>query len=120
MIAGELSFTVGHERELMQRQSFVPHALGQGHQVVKRIAFNIELTIGPVVQQVPQLKYISGEYLDMVRDVLTSQVSSERGLFRKSYLDDLFIDPIGHITPLRGSELWQVALLEMWLQSHDI
>lgn len=69
---------------------------------------------------VPQLKYISGEYLDMVRDVLTSQVSSERGLFRKSYLDDLFIDPIGHITPLRGSELWQVALLEMWLQSHDI
>ena len=69
---------------------------------------------------VPQLKYISGEYLDMVRDTLTSQVSSERGLFRKSYLDDLFIDPINHITPLRGSELWQVALLEMWLQSHDI
>ncbi|WP_176083565.1 N-acetylglutaminylglutamine amidotransferase [Martelella sp. HB161492] len=69
---------------------------------------------------VPQLKYISGEYLDMVRDALTSQVSSERGLFNKAYLDDLFLDPIGHITPLRGSELWQVALLEMWLQSHDI
>ena len=38
----------------------------------------------------------------------------------KDYLDTLFADPASHITPLRGSELWQVALLEMWLQSHGI
>lgn len=69
---------------------------------------------------VPQLKYISGEYLTMVKDVLGSQRARERGLFRQEYLDRLFADPVSHITPLRGSELWQVALLEMWLQSHQV
>ena len=69
---------------------------------------------------VPQLKYISGAYLDMVRDTLTNQAARERGLFQTDYLDKLFADPASYITPLRGSELWQVALLEMWLQSHDI
>ncbi len=69
---------------------------------------------------VPQLKYISGEYLTMVGDVLGSQAARERGLFRQDYLDTLLADPVSHITPLRGSELWQVALLEMWLQSHGV
>lgn len=69
---------------------------------------------------VPQLKYISGPYLDMVRDVLGSQAARERGLFRADYLDTLLADPVSHITPLRGSELWQVSLLEMWLQSHGV
>ncbi|WP_371348929.1 N-acetylglutaminylglutamine amidotransferase [Ancylobacter sp. IITR112] len=69
---------------------------------------------------VPQLKYISGPYLEMVRDVLGAQAARERGLFRQDYLDTLFADPVTHITPLRGSELWQVALLEMWLQSHGV
>lgn len=69
---------------------------------------------------VPALKYISGPVLDMVRDVLHAPAARERGLFRQAYLDALFADPPAHITPLRGSELWQVALLEMWLQSHRI
>ncbi len=69
---------------------------------------------------VPQLKYIQGEFLDMVRDTLTAQRAKERGLFRGEWLEQLFADPAAHITPLRGSELWQVALLEMWLQEHDI
>ena len=69
---------------------------------------------------VPQLKYISGDYLTMVRDALSSQAARERGLFRTDYLETLFADPVSHITPLQGSELWQVALLEMWLQSHDL
>ena len=69
---------------------------------------------------VPQLKYIQGEFLDMVRDTLTSQKAKERELFQSVWLDQLFADPSAHITPLRGSELWQAALLEMWLQSHDL
>ncbi|MBX2804761.1 MAG: N-acetylglutaminylglutamine amidotransferase [Hyphomicrobiales bacterium] len=69
---------------------------------------------------VPALKYIEGPYLDMVRDALTSQAARDRNLFSPAYLDQLFADPKGHITPLRGSELWQVALLEMWLQAQDI
>ncbi len=69
---------------------------------------------------VPALKYIDGPYLDMVRDALTSQPARERGLFREDYLDSLFTAPAEHITKLRGSELWQVALLELWLQEQGI
>jgi asparagine synthase (glutamine-hydrolysing) len=69
---------------------------------------------------VPALKYIKGPYLNLVRDALTSEPARRRGLFRKDYLDRLFQDPTAHITPLRGSELWQVGLLELWLQSHAI
>ncbi|HEX2146759.1 MAG TPA: asparagine synthase-related protein, partial [Pseudorhizobium sp.] len=69
---------------------------------------------------VPQLKYVDGPYLDMVRDALQSQAARERGLFRQDYLEQLFDKPSEHITPLRGSELWQVGLLEMWMQSHGV
>jgi len=69
---------------------------------------------------VPQLKYIAGPYLELVQDALGSQAARERGIFRQGYLDKLFADPSAYITPLRGSELWQVALLEMWLQSHGV
>lgn len=68
---------------------------------------------------VPQLKYIAGPYLDMLRDALSSRAARERGLFRADYLERLFANPSGHITPLRGSELWQVGLLEMWLQTQE-
>ncbi len=32
----------------------------------------------------------------------------------------LLADPNGRLTPLRGNELWQIALLELWLQRHGI
>ena len=69
---------------------------------------------------VPALKYIEGPYLEMVRDALDSRAARERGLFDRSYLEKLYAAPTEHITPLRGSELWQVALLEMWLQGQEI
>ncbi|MCT7374477.1 N-acetylglutaminylglutamine amidotransferase [Chelativorans salis] len=69
---------------------------------------------------VPQLKYVAGPYLDMVRDALSSKAARERGLFRQEYLDTLYAAPADHITPLRGSALWQVGLLELWLQTHGI
>jgi asparagine synthase (glutamine-hydrolysing) len=68
---------------------------------------------------VPALKYIQGPYLDMVREALTSGRARERGLFNAEYVDQLFAAPADHITRLRGSELWQVALLEMWLQAQE-
>jgi asparagine synthase (glutamine-hydrolysing) len=69
---------------------------------------------------VPALKYIDGPVLEMTKDALSSQAAHERGLFRSDYLGSLFEDPTAHITPLRGSELWQCALLELWLQAHNI
>ena len=69
---------------------------------------------------VPALKYIQGPYLDLVRDTLTSRAARQRGLFRPEYLESLFAAPTEHITPLRGSELWQAAVIEMWLQANGI
>ena len=69
---------------------------------------------------VPALKYVDGPYLEMCRDALTSQSARERGLFQTDYLDALFADPPAHVTKLRGSELWQVALLELWLQKQGV
>jgi asparagine synthase (glutamine-hydrolysing) len=69
---------------------------------------------------VPQLKYVDGPYLDMVRDALTSRAATDRAIFRDDYLQKLFASPSDHITPLQGSELWQVGLLELWLQTHGI
>jgi asparagine synthase (glutamine-hydrolysing) len=69
---------------------------------------------------VPSLKYIEGSRLDFVRDALSSAPARARGLFRQDYLDSLYADPRSAITPLRGSELWQVGLLELWLQEHGI
>lgn len=69
---------------------------------------------------VPALKYLEGTYLEMVQDALSSKAAKERGLFNQSYLTALFENPSEHITKLRGSELWQVALLEMWLQAQEV
>ncbi len=67
---------------------------------------------------VPALKYLRGRVLDQVRDALHNSAARERGLFRQTYLDMLLSDPAAHITPLRGSKLWQLGLLEWWLQTH--
>ncbi|CAI2719352.1 N-acetylglutaminylglutamine amidotransferase [Nitrospina watsonii] len=68
---------------------------------------------------VPALKYIQGEYLGFVRDVFEQPSAKQRSLFKKPYLDRMFENPEQHITPLQGSKLWQMALLEMWLQVHQ-
>jgi asparagine synthase (glutamine-hydrolysing) len=69
---------------------------------------------------VPALTHLEGPYLDLVRDALYSPVAKERGLFDTDAVDALLADPNGRLTPLRGNELWQIALLELWLQRHGV
>jgi len=69
---------------------------------------------------VPALTHLEGPYLDLVRDALYAPAAKERGLFRPEAVDRLLADPNGRLTPLRGNELWQIALLELWLQRHGI
>jgi asparagine synthase (glutamine-hydrolysing) len=69
---------------------------------------------------VPALKYLDGPYLALARDALNADPARERQIFRRAWLESLFADPRGHITPLRGSELWQAATLELWLQAHGL
>lgn len=69
---------------------------------------------------VPALKHIEGPYLDFVREALTNKTARNRNLYKQQYIDELLVAPQDHITPLRGSKLWQVALLEIWLQTHGV
>jgi asparagine synthase (glutamine-hydrolysing) len=69
---------------------------------------------------VPALTHLEGPYLELVRDALYAPEAKERGLFRPDAVDRLLADPNGRLTPLRGNELWQLALLELWLQRHRI
>jgi asparagine synthase (glutamine-hydrolysing) len=69
---------------------------------------------------VPALKYLRGDFLDYVRGVLESPRAQARGLFRRDAVDRMLADPDSAITPLRGSTLWQLALLEAWLQTNGL
>jgi asparagine synthase (glutamine-hydrolysing) len=69
---------------------------------------------------VPALKYLRGEFLEMARDALLCPAAKSRGLFEADAVDTFLKSPETHITPLRGSKLWQLALLELWLQTHGI
>jgi asparagine synthase (glutamine-hydrolysing) len=69
---------------------------------------------------VPALQHLQGTYLDLVRDALHAPPAKERGIFRKEYVERLLTGPNDHLTRLRGNKLWQIVLLELWLQSHGI
>jgi asparagine synthase (glutamine-hydrolysing) len=69
---------------------------------------------------VPALKYLRGDSLAMVRDALTARAARERGVFRHAYVERLLDDPEAHLTPLRGSKLWQLGVFELWMQTHGL
>ena len=69
---------------------------------------------------VPALKYLRGPFLAFVHDILDAPAARERGLFRREYVERLLSDPERELTPKRHSKLWQVALLEGWLQAQGI
>jgi len=68
---------------------------------------------------VPALKYLRGPYLELVRDALDSRRCRERGVFRREYVEKLYQSP-DELTPLGGSKLWQLGLLELWLQQRSL
>jgi asparagine synthase (glutamine-hydrolysing) len=69
---------------------------------------------------VPALKYLRGPFYDFVHDVLDAKAARERGIFNRPYIDRLLANPEGELTPKGHSKLWQVALLESWLQTQGI
>jgi asparagine synthase (glutamine-hydrolysing) len=64
----------------------------------------------------PALKFVRGDFLEFMRDILNSRASWERGLFQRNYVDKLLMEPEKHHTRIQGSKLWHLALLEFWLQ----
>jgi asparagine synthase (glutamine-hydrolysing) len=66
----------------------------------------------------PALKYVRGDFLEMVRDTLMSDTCIQRGLFSREYVDKLLAAPDQYHTRLQGSKVWHMALLEQWLQAN--
>jgi asparagine synthase (glutamine-hydrolysing) len=69
---------------------------------------------------VPAITHLEGKVLGLVRDALTGEAARSRGLFRDGYVQHLLAEPNGELTPLRGNKLWQLGLLELWLQTHGV
>ena len=69
---------------------------------------------------VPAIRHLSGPFLDRVRDALAAPDARARGLYRQEYVDKLLVAPNDTRTTLGSNALWQLALLEMWLQEQGI
>jgi asparagine synthase (glutamine-hydrolysing) len=68
---------------------------------------------------VPGIRHLRGDVLDMVRDALTNDAARTRGLYRRETVDALLAAPNDTRTTLGANALWQLAVLEMWLQSME-
>jgi asparagine synthase (glutamine-hydrolysing) len=68
---------------------------------------------------VPGIRHLHGEVLGMVRDALTNDAARSRGLYRSETVNALLAAPNETRTTLGSNALWQLAVLEMWLQSME-
>ncbi|MFJ3258881.1 N-acetylglutaminylglutamine amidotransferase [Pseudomonas sp. NPDC086581] len=68
---------------------------------------------------VPGLKHLQGNTRAWVSELLLDP-SQDRGLFETAMFDRLLSDPATDLTPLRGSKLWQLAALNLWLTEQGL
>ncbi len=64
----------------------------------------------------PALKYIQGDFLEFMSDILLSSACHNRGVFNHQYINKVINSPKDYMTALNGSRLWHLALLEFWFQ----
>ena len=69
---------------------------------------------------VPGIRHLHGPVLDMVNDALRNDSARQRGLYRPDAVEALLAAPNDTRTTLGANELWQLAVLEMWLQSMEV
>ena len=69
---------------------------------------------------VPAIRQLQGPMLTKVRDALLDPAAQRRDLFRRSTVQRLLSDPNTERTTLGSNALWQLGLLEMWLQTNHI
>ena len=68
---------------------------------------------------VPGIRHLNGPVLEMVRDALTNDAARNRGLYRPEVVAALLEAPNDTRTVLGSNALWQLAVLEMWLQGME-
>ncbi len=66
----------------------------------------------------PALKFVQGEFLEFMREILLNDAAKRRGLFEPAYVEKLLKNPDDWLTRLQGSKLWHLAALELWLQQN--
>ncbi|MGA6926312.1 MAG: N-acetylglutaminylglutamine amidotransferase [Desulfosarcina sp.] len=115
------------DHELVEFSARMPAALkvGQGGKYVLKEAARSVIPADVIDRPkgyfpVPALKYLDGDYLTFVSETLRSQKSRQRSIFNPDYVDHLLEEPNAHITPLNGSKLWQMAVLQHWLSVQGI
>ncbi|PZF95121.1 N-acetylglutaminylglutamine amidotransferase [Micromonospora deserti] len=101
------------------------HKLGQGGKgVLKDVAR--EVLPAEVVDRpkgyfpVPALRTVDGPVRRLVTEALAAPAARERGLFRREYVAELLAEPDRAEAAAGSNKLWQLGLLELWLQAHDI
>ncbi len=68
---------------------------------------------------VPGIRHLDGPVLDLVRDALTNDAARARGLYRSETVNAMLAAPNDTRTTLGSNALWQLAVLEMWLQAME-
>ncbi|HST97360.1 MAG TPA: N-acetylglutaminylglutamine amidotransferase [Geodermatophilus sp.] len=68
---------------------------------------------------VPAIRQLDGPYRERVRDALSDPAAKRRGLFRPETVERMLREPNAIRTTLGSNALWQLALLEMWLQKME-
>jgi asparagine synthase (glutamine-hydrolysing) len=69
---------------------------------------------------VPALSTLEGATLTLITELMNGAHARARGMFRPEHVDMLLGAPNEHLTTLEGSKLWQLALLELWLDKHGL
>jgi asparagine synthase (glutamine-hydrolysing) len=66
----------------------------------------------------PSLKYVRGDFLEFMKQILLCDTAKNRGLYNPAYVEKLMAEPESYLTRLQGSKLWHLAALELWLQQN--
>jgi asparagine synthase (glutamine-hydrolysing) len=69
---------------------------------------------------VPGVRHLDGPILESVRAALTNRAAVDRGLFRPAVVESLLSDPNERRTTIGANMLWQIGLLELWLQRQGL
>ncbi|MGC4896748.1 N-acetylglutaminylglutamine amidotransferase [Micromonospora sp. DT31] len=101
------------------------HKLAQGGKgVLKEVAR--EVLPAEVIDRpkgyfpVPALRNVDGPVRELVVEALSAPEARRRGLFRRAYVDELLTEPDRAQAAAGSNKLWQLGLLELWLQSHGV
>jgi asparagine synthase (glutamine-hydrolysing) len=68
---------------------------------------------------VPPLVQLQAQAVGLLRDTLTSPTATGRGLFDRSHVRHL-IDHPQELTTLKYNKLWELGILELWLQANRL